>query len=185
MPALPSPTDPHQLKGDALSTFDLLIAGMSYMAPGFSLFFTTALIAGLAGVFVPLTYLLAGVGVLCTGAALGQCSRMAPSAGSLQVFLRRGFGRVVGTAGGLVLMVGYVCLQGAVAVLFGGWSSQLLSDWAGISIPWEVLTVVGVLGFTVLMVLGVHLSIRTTWALFLTEFVIVLAISLIVIVRGG
>ncbi len=174
-----------ELKRDALSVLDLLIAGMSYMAPGFSLFFTTAVIASYAGIHIPLMYLLSGAGVLCTGAALAEFSRLAPSAGSLQTFIARGFGSVASVAGGLILVVGYVCLQGGVAVLFGGWTASLLSDLFGLDLPWPLLTAIGVIFCTTLMVLGVHLSIRTTWVLFLIESILVVIISIAVIVQGG
>lgn len=174
-----------QLERNALSSMDLLIAGMSYMAPGFSLFFTTAIIASIAGIHIPLTYLFAGFGVLCTGAALAEFSRLAPSAGSLQTFVARGFGPIASVAGGLTLIVGYLCLQAGVAALFGGWTSQLLSEFLGVTIPWQVITVAGVAVFTWLMVQGVSLSIRATWILFLIEFVIVVLISAAVIVQGG
>lgn len=180
----PAPPDEPQLQRDALSTLDLLIAGMSYMAPGFSLFFTTAVIAGQVGIYIPLTYLLAGAGVITCAIALAEFSRLAPSAGSLQTFVRRGFGRVPSITGGLVLMTGYWCLQAAVAVLFGGWTASLLGD-VGIDIPWQLLTVSGVLACTWLMVRGVSVSIRTTWVLFLVEFVIVLAIGVAVLLAGG
>jgi amino acid transporter len=173
------------LKRDALSILDLLIAGMSYMAPGFSLFFTTAVIAGAAGIHIPLMYLFAGAGVLCTGAALAEFSRLAPSAGSLQTFIARGFGPTASVAGGLILVVGYVCLQAGVSVLFGGWTASLLSDLFGIAAPWPLLMIIGVVVCTAMMVLGVHLSIRTTWALFLIEFTLVVIISIAVIVQGG
>lgn len=173
------------LDGTALSTLDLLIAGMSYMAPGFSLFFTTALIAGAAGIHMPLAYFFAGLGVLCTGATLAEFSRIAPSAGSLQVFLRRGFGTSPSIAGGVILLIGYLCLQSAVAALFGGWTAQLLSNYFGISVPWPILTILGVAACTWLMVRGVGLSIKTTWILFLIEFVLVLLIALAVIFAGG
>ena len=44
----------NNLNTNALSVMDLLIAGMSYMAPGFSLFFTTAVIASFAGIHIPM-----------------------------------------------------------------------------------------------------------------------------------
>lgn len=180
-----TPRNGERLDGGALSTLDLLIAGMSYMAPGFSLFFTTAVIAGAAGIHIPLAYLLAGLGVLCTGAALAEFSRLAPSAGSLQVFLRRGFGMTASVTGGVVLLVGYLCLQGGVAALFGGWTAQLLSHYLGINVPWPILSIIGVALCTWLMIRGVGLSLKATWILFLTEFVLVLLITLAVLLSGG
>lgn len=173
------------LERKALSTFDLLIAGMSYMAPGFSLFFTTALVAGAVGIHMPLVYILAGLGVLCTGAALAEFSRLAPSAGSLQVFLQRGFGRLVSTAGGLVVLVGYICLQGGIAALFGGWTSHLIETVTGIQVPWMILTILGVAGCTWLMVRGVSVSIKATLVLFLIEFALVFLIAMAVVITGG
>jgi amino acid transporter len=175
----------NNLDRGALSTLDLLIAGMSYMAPGFSLFFTTAVIASFAGVHLPMMYLFAGLGVLCTGAALSEFSKLSPSAGSLQTFIARGFGHRASIAGGLVLVVGYLCLQAGVAVLFGGWTAQLLASWFGIQIAWPILTVIGVALCTVMMVRGLALSIKATWALFLVEFILVLLISLAVVLLGG
>src|ERR1700733_5637214 len=130
------------LERKALNTRGLLVAGMSYMAPGFSFFFTTALIVATAGAQAPVSYLLAGIGVLATGATFAEFSRIAPSAGSLQVFVQRGFGRTFATAAGLVLLAGYVCLQGGVLALFGGWTSHLIQASTGVSIAWPVLSMV-------------------------------------------
>lgn len=176
---------PASLDRKALSVLDMLIAGMSYMAPGFSLFFTTAVIAGFAGVNIPLMYLFAGLGVLCTGATLAEFSKIAPSAGSLQVFIDRGFGRFASNTGGLILLAGYLLLQGAVAVLFGGWTASLLQEYLGVSVPWYVLTVAGVALCTMLMVVGLGLSIKTTWVLFLIEFALVLIVALATLFQGG
>ncbi|MBL9036327.1 MAG: APC family permease [Rhodospirillaceae bacterium] len=175
----------NNLNTNALSVMDLLIAGMSYMAPGFSLFFTTAVIASFAGIHIPMMYLFAGLGVLCTGAALSEFSKLAPSAGSLQTFIARGFGHRASVAGGLVLLVGYLCLQAGVAVLFGGWTAELLQSWFGITVPWTMLTVIGVGICTLMMVRGLALSIKATWILFLIEFILVLLISLAVVLQGG
>lgn len=179
-----NPSSGH-LNANALSVLDLLIAGMSYMAPGFSLFFTTAVIASFAGIHIPMMYLFAGLGVLCTGAALSEFSKLAPSAGSLQTFIARGFGHRASVAGGIVLLCGYLCLQAGVAVLFGGWTASLLESWFGLVVPWPVLTAIGVAACTMMMVRGLALSIKATWVLFLIEFLLVLLISLAVVVQGG
>jgi amino acid transporter len=173
------------LDRNALSVLDLLIAGMSYMAPGYCLFFTTAVIAGFAGVHIPLIFLFAGLGILCTGTALAQLSTIAPSAGSLQVFIDRGFGRIASNTCGLILVVGYLLLQVAGSVLLGGWTATLLQEYLGVSLPWPILAVISVAVCTCLMIVGVGLSIRATWVLFLVEFAIVLIISCATLFQGG
>jgi amino acid transporter len=173
------------LDAGALSTPDLLIAGMSYMAPGFSLFFTVAVVAGFAGIHMPGIYVLAGLGVLCTGSTLGAFARLAPGAGALQLFVERGFGRNAGAAAGVVLAGGYLFLQGAVSVLFGGWTAALIRRHAGLDLPWPVLAALGTAGCGWLTIRGVGLSIRATWALFLFEFVLILAVAIATLVRGG
>lgn len=173
------------LERKALNTRDLLVAGMSYMAPGFSFFFTTALIVATAGAQAPVSYLLAGIGVLATGATFAEFSRIAPSAGSLQVFVQRGFGRTFATAAGLVLLAGYVCLQGGVLALFGGWTSHLIQASTGVSIAWPVLSMVGLILTTALMTRGVGISIRATLILFIVEFVLTSVVCIVVLARGG
>lgn len=173
------------LDADALSTLDLLIAGMSYMAPGFSLFFTMAVVAGFAGVHMPGVYMLAGLGVLCTGATLGAFARLAPGAGGLQLFIEHAFGRSAGTAAGIVLAVGYLFLQGAVSVLLGGWTAALIHRHAGIDLPWPVLSILGVAACGWLMICGVGLSIKATWGLFLFEFALVLAVAAATLFQSG
>lgn len=158
---------------------------MSYMAPGFSFFFTTAVIAAAAGIHVPVTYVIAGLGVLCAGATFAEFSRRSPSAGSLQVFIGRGFGRKASVAGGLVLTVGYLCLQAGVLVLFGGWTARLLESAFGLAVPWAVLSVVGGAALTVLMVRGVELSLKVTWVFFLVEFVLIVLVCGAVLLGGG
>ncbi|MEJ7690806.1 MAG: APC family permease [Nocardioidaceae bacterium] len=173
------------LQGNALSAKDLLIAGMSYMAPGFSFFFTTALVAASAGIFMPISYVLAGLGVLCTGYVFAEFSKFAPSAGALQVFVDRGFGRIASIGAGLVLLAGYLCLQTGVLALFGGWTSHLIDRAFGFEIPWPLLSVIGMVAVTALMVRGVQMSVRATWVLFLSEFVLVVLVAVVVLMRGG
>lgn len=181
-----APSSPQvSLRRDALTARDLLIAGMSYMAPGFSFFFTTALIASAAGIHTPVAYLLAGLGVLAAGAAFAEFSKRAPSAGALQVFVERGFGRIAATAAGLVLVAGYICLQAGVLALFGGWTAHLLDMAFGITVPWLLLSVLGLVLTTALMVRGVQMSVRTTWVLFIIEFALVAAVCAVVLIRGG
>jgi len=176
---------PPGLSRNALSVGDLLVAGMSYMAPGFSFFFTTALIVGAAGKQAPIAYLLAGLGVLATGAAFAEFSRFAPSAGALQVFVERGFGRIASTAAGLVLLAGYILLQAGVLTLAGGWSARLIDNAFGVTIPWPILSLVALVITTALMTRGTQLSIRATLVLFLIEFALVALVTLIVVIRGG
>lgn len=173
------------LNAGALSTLDLLIAGMSYMAPGFSLFFTTAVVAGFAGTHMPGVYVLAGFGVLCTGSTLGAFTRIAPGAGGLQVFVERAFGRSAAMVAGLVLATGYLFLQGAVTVLFGGWTAALIRRHAGIDLPWWFLGIAAVIVCTWLMIRGVGLSIKATWVLFLFEFALVSAVAGATLLQGG
>ena len=69
-------------------------------------------------------------------------------------------------------MCGYLCLQAGVFPLFGGWTARLLSLTFGINVPWPLLSIAGLVVTTALMIRGVGLSIRATWALFLVEFVV-------------
>jgi amino acid transporter len=92
-----SPPD-QQLERNTLGLAEVVMAGLVQIAPAFSVAFTAALIAGIAGASVPFVFLLAMVGVLATGNSLAQFSRLWPSSGSFVTFISRALDPRVGVA---------------------------------------------------------------------------------------
>lgn len=176
---------PQRLTSGSLGTTHLAIASASYMAPAMSLFFTTALVAGYVGLNVPFVYIIASIGVLATANTIAQFSRKVPSAGSLQTFIAKGLGARMSATWGLVLVIGYICLQAGVITIFGSWTQDLLQTYAHVNVPWQFISIAGTAVFGYLMVRGIKVSAEATVALFVFEFIVLLVLGVVILARGG
>jgi amino acid transporter len=177
--------EPDRLKTGALNTLHLIFASASYMAPGLSLFFTTAVIAGTVGLHIGAAYIVATIGIACTASALVQFSRKIPSAGSFQTFIGRSLGAKQSYWISMSLIIGYVLLQAGVITAFGYWTQLIVIHYASVSIPWQIFAIVATLTYGFLMIRGVHVSIQYTVMLFLFEFAVIVALGITILGRGA
>ncbi len=68
-----------QLGKGQIGLWGVLIPGLAQVAPAFNLFFTTGVMASLAGASVPLVFLISMVGMLATANSLAQFAGVYPS----------------------------------------------------------------------------------------------------------
>src|SRR6478609_2620896 len=102
-----------------LGLLGVLMPGVSQIAPAFNLFFTTAVMASLAGPSVPLVFLISMVAMLATALSLAQFSSVYPSAGSFVTYISRALGVRVATAIGVITIVGYMITFGGIYIFAG------------------------------------------------------------------
>lgn len=174
-----------RLDRGTLSLFEVIVAGLSQAAPALSLFFTTAVMAGIAGFSIPLVYIVAGAGIVATAWSAGRFAGRFPSAGSMVTLVSNGIGPRVGIWTGLVTQFGYLLVIASVYVLWGLWVNQMLVRWLNVDIPWQVLMVLGAVVFLGLMIYGVRVSLKATVVFFAFEFIILLVLATIIIASGG
>ena len=179
---------PHtRLKRDALGLPQIVASTLANIAPAMSFFFGFGTIVGGAGVAAPLTIVAAMVVVLFLTNTVGEFSRYRPSTGSFVTFIGMGFGPTAGAAASIFMLFGYIVAASSVVVISGGWAHDTLQTFLGISIPWQLLSLIftGVVGL--LVARGIALS--TTWAavFFYFELVLLLiaATVMLVINRGS
>jgi amino acid transporter len=96
----------HQLERGQLGLWGVLIPGLAQVAPAFNLFFTTGVMASLAGASVPLIFLIAMVGVLATASSLAQFAGVYPSSGSFLTYIARSIGAKTATSVGVITILG-------------------------------------------------------------------------------
>jgi amino acid transporter len=82
-----STTTPGTLGRGQIGLAGVLIPGLAMVAPAFNLFFSTGLIASLAGAAVPLMFLIAMVAVAATASSLAQFAAVYPSSGSFLTYI--------------------------------------------------------------------------------------------------
>jgi amino acid transporter len=164
-----------------LGALGVLMPGVAQIAPAFNLFFTTALIAGLAGPSVPLVFLISAVGMLATALSLAQFSGIYPSAGSFVTYISRTLGVRVATAIGVITIVGYMITFGGIYIFAGQYIVAnvfgVTATGAGVNVLTVVVTLVYGVIVTVPVIIGLQFGVRVT--------AVLLVISFAVLFQGG
>jgi len=173
------------LERNALSLFDAVMAGLAQMAPAFSILFTAAFIAGIAGASVPLVFLLATIGILATGNALAQFSREWPSAGSFVTFIARAIGPRVSLVVAITALLGYIIAFGGVYIFVGDYIVNEVFGDPGIPLFTQFITIMFGALVTLPVILGVRVGVRVAVAMYLFEVAVFAVFTIAVLVQGG
>jgi len=162
-----------------------LIIALAFMAPALSVFFTTPALVASTGAPIPLVYLVAMLGVLCTGNALAQFSRAYPSTGSFVTFISRGLGGPTGLVSAVILLAGYTLAASTVIDIFGSWTHDVLDRNLSIDVPWQILSVAGAVAFTIVAIRGLRISTSAAVLFFAFEVIVLLVVSVTILAKGG
>jgi amino acid transporter len=169
-----------------LGLLGVMLPGLAQIAPAFNLFFTTGLIASLAGASVPLVFLISTVGFLATGLSLAQFSSVYPSSGSFLTYISRTFGAAAGTATGVITVLGYIITFAGIYIYVGDY---IVSTVFQVTAPHTLLTIVTTIVYgalvTIPVIIGLQFGVRVTIVLYLIEVVVLLIISFAVLFQGG
>jgi amino acid transporter len=176
---------PRGLRRGQLGLFGVIMPGLAQIAPAFNLFFTTAVMVGLAGASAPLIFLISMVGMLATASSLAQFAGVYPSAGSFITYITRAIGTRVATAIGVITLLGYIIAFGGIYIFVG---SYIVQNVFGNSHIWGLTAIVTIVyGALVVapVVVGLKFGVRITVVLYVFEVVLLLALSLTILFRGG
>lgn len=176
------PIEVPRLQRGALNLLDIATSTMANIAPAMSFYFSSALIAGAAGVGSPLTILLAAIAIALLGNTLAEFSRSIPSTGSFITFIGKTFGPLMAVTTTIVVSLGYIIAIASVVDISGGWAQTIVLKYIGINIPWQLLTLIFVGIVFYLLVRGVHLSTRWAGYFFAFEMIVLVLVSVIILV---
>lgn len=173
------------LDSEKLGLMGVLMPGLAQIAPAFNLFFTTGVMASLAGASVPLVFLISMVGMVATGLSLAQFSNLYPSAGSFITYISRSIGAKTATAVGVIALVGYMIAFGGIYIFVGQYIVTNVFHDPKIHGIVQIVTVLYGIIVTVPVIIGLKFGIRATILLYLFEVAILLVIIVAVLVHGG
>jgi amino acid transporter len=180
----PIPAAPTLQRGQ-LGLFGVIMPGLAQVAPAFNLFFTTGVMVALAGASAPLIFLISMVGMVATASSLAQFSGVYPSAGSFITYITRAIGTRVAVAVGVITLLGYIIAFGGIYIFVG---SYIVQNVFGNSHLWGLTAIVTIVyGALVVapVVVGLKFGVRVTVVLYVFEVVLLLALSLTILFRGG
>lgn len=183
-PVVPPPQD-ETLGARKLGLLGVIMPGLAQIAPAFNLFFTTAVMASLAGASVPLVFLISMVGMVATGLSLAQFSSIYPSAGSFITYITRAIGPRVATAVGIITVLGYMIAFSGIYVFVGSYILSNVFNGAHFWGATGITTIVYGVLVTVPVIVGLKFGVRTTIVLYLFEVVLLLVLSITILGKGG
>src|ERR1700722_11087778 len=174
-----------QLERNQLGLLGVIMPGVAQVAPAFNLFFTTGVMVALAGASAPLIFLISMVGMVATASSLAQFAGIYPSAGSFITYITRSIGTKVAVAIGVITILGYIIAFGGIYIFVG---SYIVQNVFGDPHIWGItqLTTI-VYGALVVapVVVGLKFGVRITVVLYVFEVLLLLAMSVTILVRGG
>lgn len=135
------------------------------------------IVAELSNGFVPMSYLIASIGMFFTAWAYGQFAYRFPKAGSVYAYVTETAGSNVGFFAGWSILLDYFLVPALVILVSGLW----LEAETGIPmLAWALLFNVSM---AILNILGVELTARASMALFLFEMAVLVIFSGAAIVK--
>lgn len=179
-----SQTQPQLEKGQ-IGLWGVLIPGLAQVAPAFNLFFTTGVMASLAGASVPLIFLIAMVGVLATASSLAQFAGVYPSSGSFLTYIAKSIGARTATGVGVITIVGYIIAFGGIYIFVG---SYIVQNVLGNPHFWgatQIVTIAYGILVTIPVVVGLKFGVRVSYALYIFEAVLLVVLSIAFLAHGG
>lgn len=175
----------HQLDKGQIGLWGVLIPGLAQVAPAFNLFFTTGVMASLAGASVPLIFLISMVGVLATANSLAQFAGVYPSSGSFLTYIAKSIGAKTATSVGVITILGYIIAFGGIYIFVG---SYIVSNVLGNPHVWGITQIVTILYgvlVTLPVVVGLKFGVRISYALYIFEAVLLVVLSIAFLAHGG
>jgi amino acid transporter len=174
-----------RLQRNQLGMFGIVMPGLAQVAPAFNLFFTTGYMVAYAGASAPLIFLISMVGMGATASSLAQFAGVYPSAGSFITYITRAIGTKVGVAIGVICVLGYIIAFGGIYIFVGSYIVQNVFNNPHIWGITQIVTIIYGALVVAPVVVGLKFGVRITIALYVFEVVLLLALSLTILVKGG
>jgi amino acid transporter len=173
------------LQRGQLGLFGVIMPGVAQVAPAFNLFFTTGVMVSLAGASAPLIFLISMVGMVATASSLAQFAGVYPSAGSFITYITRAIGTRVAVAVGVITILGYIIAFGGIYIFVGSYIVQNVFSNAHFWGITQIVTIAYGVLVVAPVVLGLKFGVRVTVVLYAFEVILLLAMSVTILVRGG
>lgn len=180
-----SPAEDPGLRPNSVGLAGTVIMSAAIMGPAVSTFFNPQFSTPFSGSATPFVYLVALVGILVAASGIIAMARVTPSAGSFYTYVAQGLGPRTGFVTGGLLFVAYALLPPIEVALIGSYLQQTIQQYAGVTIPWIVISIVPWVAMSFLAFEGIRTSLRTSLVLFGIEVAVVLAMAVIVVAAGG
>ena len=181
----PPPSSATQLRAGALSFAEVLMQGITHIAPAVGLVLSIQYISSLTGVVTPLAYAIAVAIVLMLGISLAQLARHLPSAGGYYTYISRTVNPQAGFLTAWLYLL-YDPTATAINIAFMAiFLERTVKNNYGVACPWWLVFLVTVAALTFVVYRGIAPSTRAMVIFGVGEIVIITALGICGLARPG
>jgi amino acid transporter len=174
-----------QLRRNSLGLSELVLHGITHIAPATNIIFTFPVIALKAGPDMPISFLLTTVVCCFIANTVSEFSKYMPSSGGYYSFATRGLGSRVGFLATWSYLIYDIIGPAASSGFLGYLLSDTLHTGFGVNIPWWLIAVATFGVIWIFTHYGIRLSMHTTAILGGAEMLIMLALAITFLVHPG
>ena len=173
------------LRAGALGFPEVLMQGITHIAPAVGLVLTIQFVASVAGVTTPLAFLCGFLIVLTLGIALTQLARHLPSAGGYFTYVSHTVGPRAGFLTAWIYFLYDPALAAINLALMGYFFESTMRSEYGIRCPWWLFFLAATALITFLVYRGIAISAGTMMLLGAGEVTIVVALACFGVLHPG
>lgn len=174
----------HRLRSGIITSLDAAAQSFGFIGPVFVMAFVTSQVALGAGFATPLAVLLSGLASIAVGYVIAQFAVRYRAAGSMYSYVAQAMGASHGLMGGLIYMFGVLMFVFGIVTGVAGFAADFLAQ-VGITIHWLPILVVQLALLYGITYFDVRHSTRIQLTIVAISVLILLALALTIIARGG
>ncbi len=137
------------------------------------------------GAGLPVAYLVAAVVLLCFSSGYAAMSRRVVNTGAFYTYISRALGKDIGVGAAYLALTSYTAMTCGLAGAFGYFMHELIHSAVGASVPWFILSAIGIAIVAILGYRSVDLSAKILGFLMIAEFAVLIIFEVIVIAKNG
>jgi amino acid transporter len=123
--------------------------------------------------------------MVATASSLAQFAGIYPSAGSFITYITRAIGTKVAVAVGVITILGYIIAFGGIYIFVGSYIAQNVFGNPHIWGLTQIITIAYGVLVVAPVVLGLRFGVRVTVLLYAFEVILLVAMSVTILARGG
>lgn len=165
-----------------ISMIEVFALSIATVAPTGAMAFNTTTAASVAGVNIPISFLIGALALLLVGLCFAQLSRQIANEGSVYAYNREALGERAGFMTGWALTLTYICFSAGTAGLTADFGSTFLSHF-GLHVAPSFLGIVFTLLVWFIMFFGLKLTSRIALVAEIISVCIVMFLSVVILLK--
>ncbi|MDQ1128347.1 APC family permease [Microbacterium sp. SORGH_AS_0888] len=176
----------HRLRPNAIGLVGVLFMSVATAAPITAMVGNVPIAVGFGnGAAAPAGYMVATVVLTLFAIGYAAMSKHITATGAFYGYISHGLGRVIGLSAGMLTTLAYMVFEASLVGIFAFFCSNLVQSLTGASVPWIVFAVIMLVANATLTYFDVNVAAKILGVFLVTEVLMLAAMAVSVLVRGG